>query len=320
MSEITIQSIWLAFGLIVLVASADVFIQGCVKLSARFKLNPLFVGLILVALGTSAPEAGVGIIAALRGQKGIALGNVVGSNIANIGLVIGLCALLFPLRVKESVLKQEAPIMFVSSLLLLAACLDGKISRVDGVFFLLFFILFCVVSFRAAKKVGADSEVDGFEFKKWIKKMSSPGLIVLVTFLSLCGIILGADCMVRGGAELAKIFGISPWIIGITVFAVGTSLPELAASVTASLKKIPSISVGNIVGSNIFNILFVIGVVSLIRPIEVSPSVARFELPALALFSLLLVFAMRTKYVITRREGFMFLAGYGTFLFFLFKR
>ena len=309
------------FGLIILVVSSDWLIHSSVRLSFLYKLTPLFVGLVVIAFGTSAPEAGVGIVAALKDHKNIALGNILGSNIANIGLILGLCAFIFPLKIRnKEIFKREMPIMIFSVLLLYGLCMDLVISRLDGVILLICFIIFCSVSYFGAKKYFDATEAQNFKFKKLLAQTNSRFFTFTCVILSLAGVILGADLMVRGGVSLAKILGISTWVIGIVVFAVGTSLPELVASLTASLRKVPSISVGNIVGSNIFNVLFVLGVVALIRPIALDASILRFELPVVIGFSFLLFTVMRTRYTITRWEGLVMFLGYIVFIFFVLRR
>ncbi|MFH1504880.1 MAG: calcium/sodium antiporter [Candidatus Omnitrophota bacterium] len=301
-------------GLLVLVYSSGWLIQGSVKLSYLFRLTPLFIGAVIVAFGTSAPEAGVGIMAALRDQKAVALGNIIGSNIANIGLILGLCALFRPLVIDKSVFKRENSIMIFSVVLFYILSRDLLISRVDGIILLICFIIFCFISYRGAKKSFDSGALNNFKLKKQLQKTNSRFITLRIIFLSLCGVILGADLMVRGGVSLARTFGVSPWIIGVTVFAIGTSLPELAASLTACFKKIPSLSLGNVVGSNIFNILFVLGVVSLIRPINIEPSMLNFELPALLIFTFILWTIIRLRYRITRWQGLFLLLGYIVFL------
>lgn len=318
---LTINIFLFLIGLTLLIVCSDWLIQSCVKLSLLFKLSPLFIGIILVAFGTSAPEAGVGIVAAIKNQRDIALGNIVGSNISNIGLILGVCALITTLKVNnKSIFKRELPIMLFATLLLFMLSLDLVISRLDGALFILCFIIFCIVSYRGAKTYFDEEEIKTFGYKKLIQAVNSRFILLVLTFSFLLGIVWGADLMVKGGVTLAKVFGVSPWVIGITVFAIGTSLPELVASLTASFKKVSSISVGNIVGSNIFNILFVLGIVALIRPINVSPSILKFEFPILFLFSGLLFIVMRTGYKITRREGITMFLGYVVFIFSLFFR
>ncbi len=317
--EIVSNSAVFLLGLGLLVVSADWLIQSSVKLSLLYRLTPLFIGMVVIAFGTSAPEAGVGIMAAVRNQKGIALGNVIGSNIANIALILGLCAILKPLKVNRSIFRREIPFFLFATALFYGVSLDKIISRGDGLIFILCFMAFLILSYKGARKSFKAEEVSQFKFKKFFQQEKPRSAVFLLMVISLLGVILGADFMVKGGSSLARIFGISPWIIGITIFAIGTSLPELVASLTASFKQVHSISVGNIVGSNIFNILLVLGIVSLIRPINLDPSILTFEMPALILFSVALFVVMRTKYRITRGEGLALFLGYLVFLVFLLK-
>jgi cation:H+ antiporter len=290
-----------------------------VKISRLFGLSSLFIGLILVAFGTSAPEAGVGIIAALKDQKQIALGNIVGSNISNIGLILGICAMLGSLKVEKSIFKRELPMMIISGVLLYILSLDRIISRLDGIIFLGCFVIFFFLSYKGARTPSQLKEVEDLPLRKLLQNTRSRLVIFTVIAVSIAGVVWGADLMVKSGVALAKIFGISSWIIGVTVFAVGTSLPELAASLTAYFKKLPSISIGNIVGSNIFNVFFVLGIVALIRPIEIHPSILSFELPVMILFSFILLIFMRTGYRINRWEGVGLFLAYAAFIFFLFR-
>ena len=312
--EIASNILLFTIGLILLVISSNWLIQSSVKLSFLLKLTPLFIGAVLIAFGTSAPEAGVGIMAALRNQKGIALGNILGSNIANIGLILGLCAFLKPLKVDKGIFKREMPFLFLSVILFYFLSRDLVLSRFDGIIFIVTFIIFCCTSFYGAKRPGDTDEVKHFKLNKFFDKITAYPGVLLIVLLSLAGIVFGADLMVRGGVVLARAFGLTPWFIGITVFALGTSLPELATSLTASFKKVPSIGVGNIVGSNICNILFILGIVALIRPISLDPSILRFEIPALVFFTLILFTVMRTGYRISRIEGLVMFLGYLGFL------
>lgn len=310
----------LSIGLVLLVFAANWLIQGCVRFSRLLKLSPFFIGIVLVAFGTSVPEGSVGVMAALRGQSIISLGNVLGSNIANIGLVIGLCALLSPIHVaNKNIFKREMLLMLISVLLLFVLTLDLVISRFDGLILLLLFGIFCAVSYKGAREGYDEKELEGFELKRLLKNANSK-FSSLVIVISLAGVVLGADLMLRGGINLATIFGINPWLIAVTVFAVGTSLPELAASLVASAKKLHSISVGNIVGSNVFNILFILGIVSLIRPIVLPAAVLKFELLAVFLFSLALLIVMKTAYKVTRTEGLFLFSSYIAFIVLLIMR
>ena len=305
-------------GLVLLIYGSDFLIQSSVKLSFLLRLTPLFIGIIIVAFGTSMPELAVGITATLEHEKAIALGNIIGSNISNIGLILGLCAMFTPLKISKDIFKKELPIMIFSTVLFYILSLDRTLSRIDGLVFIILFIIFCFISFKDARTSKHHQEIADFKFNKILKNINSKPLIGIFVFISIIFVIWGASLMVKSGVNIARIFGISPWVIGITVFAIGTSLPELAASMTASIKKVSSISVGNIVGSNIFNILLVLGVVSLIRPITIdSPSVLVFEMPVLLLFNVLLVIFMRTSFKISRIEGLILLVSYVTFIILL---
>jgi len=317
--ELVVNVFIFIIGLAVLIFSADILIQSCVKISLLFRLTPLFIGIIFVAFGTSLPEAGVGIVAALRNQKDIALGNIIGSNIANIGLILGLCSMFYSLKVNKSILRRELPIMLVAAVLFYLLSLDLLLSRFDGIIFIFSFLIFLFISYQGARKNFCEKEIQNFPFKKWFEKIKSPFILPVVIFLSLIGIVGGADLMVRGGANLAKILGISTWIIGIVVFAIGTSLPELVASLVASFKKVPAISIGNIVGSNIFNILFVLGIVSLIRPINLQFSLLKFEYPVMFLFSVFLSFILRNCQI-SKKEGVGLFLGYFLFIFLLLNK
>jgi len=310
----TTSIILFIIGLVLLIVSSNWLIQASVKLSLLFKLTPLFIGAVLIAVGTSAPEAGVGIMAAIRDQKGLALGNIIGSNIANIGLILGLCAIFRPLKIDKSIFKREVPFLLFSVFLFYFLSRDLVISCRDGVVLVSVFIIFCFVSYFGSKKTFNLDEIKSFKINRSIDKNTTYWQVFLIVLLSLAGVVYGADLMIRGGVDLAKIFGLSPWIIGITVFAIGTSLPELVTSLTASIKKVPSISVGNIIGSNICNIFLVLGLVAIIKPINIEPSILSFEMPALVVFTLLFFTLMHTGYKISRNEGLIMFLGYIVFL------
>ncbi len=310
-------------GVFLLIYGADVLIKVSVKLSRLFNLAPLFIGIILVAFGTSLPELAVGVVAAIKNQKSIALGNIVGSNIANIGLILGGCSIFYPLTVTREVFRREIPLMLFSTVLLYLLSIDGVLGRIDGVIFLALFVYFCVTSYRKASyDESFPSETENFKEGKLLAGINSRLITTIIGVVSLIGVVVGAHLMVKAGVRLAEVFHVSPWIIGITVFAIGTSLPELAASFTAAVKKIPSISVGNIIGSNVFNVCLVLGVVSLIRPVTIYNhfSFLTFDMPVLLLFSAVLVIFMRTSFKVSRKEGVLLFSGYGLFILLLILR
>lgn len=319
MGEIVINFIWFLIGMAVLVTCADWLIHCSVKLSFLTKISPFFIGLIIIAFGTSVPEAGVSIIASLEGNSTLALGNIVGSNISNIALIIGMSALFFPLKVGKEKLRKEIPFMFFVTVLLYFFSWDLTISRWEGIFFILLFFLFFLFSCRKSRHFDITA-VDSFQFHKILKETKSIWFISILLFLSLGGVFLGARLMVDKGVYLANVFGVSPWIISVTVFAIGTSLPELVTSLMAAIKRVSSISIGNIIGSNIFNILFILGISSVIKPITLSKSILKFEMPMLLFFTLAFFTLPFTGYKISRREGVILVVFYMIFLFFVFRQ
>ena len=312
--EIFFNSLLFLSGLAVLIFTSHWLLQASVKLSFIYRLAPLFIGVGIIGFGTSLPELGVGITAAIVGAKDIALGNIIGSYIANIGLILGLCALIVPAKVDKGLFKRELPIMVSAGILLYLVSLDKVISRLDGVGFLVCFVIFLTVTYRAGKKSFDSKEIKNFPLNRLFRKLESRFMLIGLVVFFLSALVAAAFLMVKGGSKMAELFGISPWIVGITVFAIGTSLPELAASLTASFKKMPSISLGNVVGSNIFNIFFALGVIALIKPIQIEPSLLRFELPVMLIFSFFLFTVMKTGYLITRKEGLCMFIGYIIFI------
>ena len=262
--NLIIQFILLVIGFVMLIKGADWFVEGSSKLAGKFGIPQIVIGLTIVAMGTSAPEAAVSITAALKGSAEITIGNVVGSNILNILLILGITSLLIPLAVKKNTFHIEIPfVILISFILAFMGLKDGYVSRMEGVILWIIFIIFMGYLFYLSKK-GIDTdteEVPEFEAGDTLFKM----LILIVIGGGL--IVWGSDVTVDAASEIARYFGWSERLIGLTIVAFGTSLPELITSVTAGLKGKADIAVGNIVGSNIFNILFVVGTTALITPV-----------------------------------------------------
>jgi cation:H+ antiporter len=306
-------------GLFLLIFGANILIQSSAKLALLLKLTPLFIGLTIIAIGTSAPESAVGIVATIKKSQGIALGTIIGSNIANIGLVLGISGLIKPLRISKRLFKIELPFFLLSSFFLFLFCFDLEISSLEGAFLLFFLFIFYLLTYISSKKEPEiANELVNMKFIKFFKKINSKILLFFSCIISLVLVVEGANLMVKSGINLAHILGISTWIIGITVFAIGTSLPELATSLSAIFKKVPSISIGNVIGSNIFNILFVLGLISVIRPISLQKSNLKFEIPAMLFFTMLVSLFMKTKKTLSRKESFILLLSYILFLILLF--
>lgn len=263
MTDYLIQLGFLAVGLAVLVKGADWFVDGAAGLAKKFGIPELVIGLTIVAMGTSLPEAAVSITGALKGSAGIAIGNVVGSNICNILLILGVTTAITSLRIQQSTIRYEIPFMiFISGVLLAMGMSGGVITRMEGgVLWGLFVVYLIYLKFLTDKTPEPGEPKDKGE-------LPSVGKCVGLIILGAAMIIYGSDLAVQGAKTLARLFGLSDRLIGLTIVAIGTSLPELAASAVAALKGNAGIAVGNIVGSNIFNILFVLGTTTLIVPVR----------------------------------------------------
>ena len=301
-------------GLALLFVSGKFLVDSSVAISRRLKIPRMIIGLTVVAFGTSAPELFVSLQAAFSGFPEIAMGNVVGSNISNILLVLAITALIFPIPVPKSSVKRDWPIMMAVSVLLYIFAMNGWISRLEGAIFvslLGLYILFSVIHSRGAEHI-VEQEADLGHMKWWVA-----GIIFLI---SVVGLAFGADLLVENAALVAEKMGMSKRVVSITMVAVGTSIPEVATSVIAALKKETDISVGNIIGSNIMNILSVLGFTSLVSPISVSTEIAGFDIPWMLGISLLLLLLMlpASRSRITRWEGSFMIVIYLLYIYLLF--
>jgi cation:H+ antiporter len=297
----------LCVGLAVLLYGGKLLVDGASGIASKYGLSPGLIGLTVVAFGTSAPELLVSINAALKGTSDIAIGNVVGSNIANISLVLGISAILYPIVIQKSVLKLDYFATVVSALLLFLLSWNGLISRGEGIFFVTCLILLNWYFFKKLSGVG-DEEVI-------IQVPLFKSVIYLIA--GIAGLYFGSDLFVDNAVILAQIFGVSERVIGITVIAIGTSLPELVTSVIAGLNKKTDIAIGNVLGSNIMNILAIVGVTSIVQPIPVSDTFLRQDYLWMIGITLLLFPIMRSKMIIRRWEGMVLVGVYGLYLFFL---
>lgn len=293
---------------------AEGLIRGSSNLAIKIGITPLVVGLTVVAFGTSTPELVVSLKAALLGNSSISLGNVVGSNIANIALILGVAALIRPLDVHAKVIMREIPIMIGISILLLLLLIDGELGFIDGLIFVIGLIVYLVVNVLIARKE-KNPEIDS-EFSEGLKsKLGIPVSIVLM-IAGLGLLILGANLFVQSAVAIAKIFNVSDAIIGLTIVAIGTSLPELITSIVASYKKEADIAIGNVVGSNVFNILGILGITALIIPIS-SVGISYVDLGVMLFTAIILFPLSRTGFSISRFEGALLLAGYGGYIYYL---
>lgn len=303
---------------------ADWMVRGAARLEGSLGLSPIVIGLTVVSLGTSAPELVVALLAALQGSGDLAMGNVLGSNLANIGLILGTTALVCPLLVVDRVVKKEVPIMVLLTLLVLPLMADHEIGRRDGIALSSLLVVYLVYAFQRGKRATAPLVS---EYSLVAKELSSRGGMAAVGDIALLiagalGLLLGGKAIIESATYLARAFGVSELIIGVTLVALGTSLPELATSVLAAVRKHTDIAVGNVIGSNIFNLTGVLGVASTVRPIHVEPRVLRVEFPAVFLISLMVLFIpllprVRGQYQIRRWEGVLLLVSYFGLVFWI---
>ncbi len=314
--EMVLQIFLLVIGFAMLIKGADFFVDGSSGIASRFGIPQLVVGLTIVAMGTSAPEAAVSISAALKGNAGITIGNVAGSNILNILVILGLTAFLTKkvVPVASSTIKYEMPFMIVIMLILLWMGYAGnQVTRLEGAGLWVVFLLYLLYLFKMAKKGGdKDSEDDAGEAAE-----RSMAMLLLFTVAGLALIVIGSSVTVDAATALARIIGLSERFIGLTIVALGTSLPELFTSVSAARKGSADIAIGNIVGSNIFNILFVVGTSALITPVVFESKFIVDFMVAAAAGVLLWVFSFSGK-SLNRAEGGVLLLGYlGYFIYLL---
>ncbi len=303
-------------GLVILYFGADWLIRGAASLALKFGIRPLVVGLTVIALGTSMPEFLVNYFAAVTDQDALALGNIVGSNICNIALILGVSAIVYPMSVQGSTLRKEYPIMLVVMILFYVLSIDGTISQLDGailvaglVAFLVFLVLDARHHGRSRNRAEDDVETSGVLLPTWKKILFLIGGMIALT--------VGAKLMVDGASNIANKLGVSPVVVGLTVVAIGTSLPELAASVMCAIKQEADMSVGNVLGSNLLNVLFVVGLVALIRPLNVDTTAISIHFPVMIGFSILLLPIAWTQYKISRIEGGVLVAGFVAYISYL---
>ncbi len=317
-----LPSLAIFFGTIALVWGADRFVIGASATASNLGITPLVIGLIVVGLGTSAPEILVGSTAAYLGDPGIAIGNALGSNIANIGLVLGITALATPLVVKSDILRREYPLLMLSTMAGAALLMDGALERWEGILMLgiLGVLMFWIV--QSALQQRTTNDPIEIEFEQEIPTDMSQAKATLWLIIGLTVLLISSRVLVWGAVEVALMFGISDLVIGLTIIAIGTSLPELAASVTSALKNEPDIAIGNVIGSNMFNTLAVLGIPGIIHPSALSPEVLTRDLPLMIGFTILLFFmanGSRGSGQINRVEGGALLAVFVAYQFTLFS-
>ncbi|MEX2215878.1 MAG: calcium/sodium antiporter [Phycisphaeraceae bacterium] len=301
-------------GLGLLVVGAELLVRGASKLAAAAGISPLVVGLTVVAFGTSAPELAVSLGAAFNGQADIAIGNVVGSNIFNVLFILGISALIVPLVVNVQLIRIDVPLMIGASVLMWILSLDGSLNRVDGLILFAGIVVYMIMAIRAGRKESkaAQQAADASSEAKASAGGKAMAMNVALIIAGLALLVLGASWFVGGAVEMAHAMGLSEVVIGLTIVAAGTSMPEVAASVMASIKGQRDIAVGNVVGSNLFNILGILGITAIASPtsIEVKDAVLAVDIPIMTAVALACLPIFFTGHVIARWEGAVFLLYY----------
>lgn len=304
----------LIIGLILLYIGSEFLVRGAASTAMLFSIRPVIIGLTIVAIATSAPELLVSLVAAVKGSGDISVGNILGSNVINIALVLGISALIKPVEINRQITKFEIPYMVFASLVFWLLCLDGTIDYKDGIILISMLIVFLIYGIKNAKDTKKDTKDNGnnkknnkdingrTEDKK--NKLQSILLNTAMLIIGLTGLAKGADMVVTSAIHIATGIGLSQAFIGISVVALGTSLPELAASAVAASKGESDISIGNIVGSNLFNICLVMGTIGLLNPMKIDKTLLNFEFPLMFLISIILFAIAFFNHRITRKTGF----------------
>lgn len=313
--ELIINIVLVSVGLAMLYFGAEWLVRGSVTIANKFRISQLVIGLTIVAFGTSTPELSVSVTSAIQGISDVALGNVVGSNIANIGLILGIAAIIKPLLVDKSAIKKQVPIMIGVAILLMLISIDGIISMEEGIILAIGIVIFTVYSLKSSKKESSDIENSSTGLNLAKRNVISKSIILIGLGLGM--LTFGSFMTVENAVNIAKSFGVSERIIGLTLIAIGTSLPELVTSIVAALRGHADLSVGNIVGSNIFNILAIIGIAAAITGISVNENMFSDYYIMIA-FSFILIPIMRSGFVISRKEGYLLVGAYMAYLIYLF--
>lgn len=302
-SSMLINIVLLVMGLVVVLKGADWLTDGAVNIASRFGVSQMVIGLTIVAMGTSMPELCVSMVSALKGTPDLAVGNVVGSNTLNTLLIVGCSALVAPIMVKRSSVRRDIPFAVLASLLMLIFCLDGGIDRLDAALLFILFAMFMFVTVKYGKNEGTEA-----------KTTAAPlGKATLLLVVGLVCLILGSNLFVDNASFIASTLGVSDAVIGLTIVAGGTSLPELATSMVSAKKGNSDIAIGNVIGSNVFNILMIIGVTGLVKPMHIK-GITSLDLIVMLASMLLLWFFCRTTYKVKRWEGAVLAISYIAYL------
>jgi cation:H+ antiporter len=304
----------LAGGFVLLLFGAEYLVRGAVSLAHRLRVSPMVIGLTIVAYGTTAPELVVSLQAALSGQPGIAVGNVVGSNIANILLILGTSAAVFPIACHPRRLFRDGAVMLGSAFLFVALALSGTISQVQGMLMVAALLSYSVYAYWAERRRNTASDVLAQEVAEFEEGPKSLWLAAVAVLGGIASVVIGARLLVSGAVAAARALGVGEEVIGLTLVAVGTSLPELATAVVAAWRRHSEVAIGNVIGANIYNLLAIMGLVSAVTPIEVPPQILRFDLWLMLGVTLALLGTIAVRRGLDRRVAAAFLGAYAAYV------
>lgn len=308
--------ILLGVGLVILLYGGKILVDGATSIAVKLGMSAGLIGLTIVAFGTSAPELLVSVNAALKGNSDISIGNVVGSNIANIGMVLGLSGLFYPILIRKSTLRFDYLITVLVTGLFYGLSYNGSISLFEGILMLSLFVAFNIYLFRNSGEGGLAENSEGEEEIEQVKNYS--WLVAITLFLGgIVGLYFGSELLVNNAIKISRDFGVSERIIGVTIIAIGTSLPELITSIMAALARKTDMAIGNILGSNIMNILSILGITAIIKPITISDEFLHSDYLWMIGFTLILFPLIKTKMRISFLEGAILFIGYGAYMYFL---
>lgn len=308
--EILIAVALVLAGFFLLMWSADLLVDNASVLASNLGISTFLVGIVIVGFGTSAPELFVSAMAALENKGNLALGNAIGSNITNIGMVLGSAALIRALTVKRSTATKDIPIVIAISLLAIALVADGMLSRIDGIILLVILVVYLAWSALGSKDDSPEPNEDAGDSKSNMK-------YVLLTIVSIAILMTASKILVSGAVTIAEFFGVGELVIGLTIVAIGTSLPELAAAIAAARKGVHDMIIGNIIGSNVFNTLGVLGLTGVLRATEIDTSALMRDFPVMLAFTTIMMIFALTKGTFSRKEGGFLLLGYFAYLSYL---
>lgn len=304
----------LIIGFFFLIKGADLFVEGASSIAKKFNVPSMVIGLTIVAMGTSAPEAAVSITSSLAGQNDMSVANIVGSNFFNILIVLGVSSIIAKLPVEKGTIKKDAPFLLLVTALLLLFGLNLNISRIEGLILLAVFTYFLVDTIKSAKKGSQETANEAATtMDVEVTEQSSMSKTILLSIIGVVGIVLGGDMVVNSATNIATSFGMSANLVGLTIVAIGTSLPEFVTSVIATKKGETEIAIGNIIGSNIFNILFVLGLATTISPITIS-TFALIDIIFMVAITVLLYFFMKKDNSLVKSQGIIFLVVYVAYM------